>query len=439
MQDMIQLDLAHNWHPCSQMKDFEAFPPLLIKRAQGPYIELQDGRHILDAISSWWCKSLGHGHPVLKAALREQLEAFEHVMFGNTTHEHIALLSQKLARLTPHLDRVFYACDGSSAVEIALKMSLHAQQIQGQVRRTRFMGLENAYHGETALAMSVSDLGIYREPYAAILQDYPALKNIPYVASEQDPLWEDCAAIWPEIEAQLQPHAETLSALIVEPIVQGAAGMRIYSKDFLKRLRAWTAQHSIHLIADEIMTGFYRTGPALACDHAGIEADFVCLGKGLSGGFLPLSAVLTSSATYALFYDDFASGKSFLHSHTHSGNALAVSVALVAFDLMASLHQSQHIAKLAQALAKNMQAIADETSYLSEVRHIGVIAAANLRNPKNIPRVGRELAIQAIQAGVLLRPIGEALYWLPPLNLDLDGATDLKHRTTHALHAVFKA
>ena len=433
MLDIIRMDLAHNWHPCSQMKDFETFPPLCVKRAQGVYIELQDGCKILDAISSWWCKSLGHGHPLLKQAMIDQLDAFEHVMFGNTTHENIARLSQKLADLTPNLDRVFYACDGSSAVEIALKMSLHAHQIEGHLQRTQFMGLENAYHGETALCMSVSDLGVYRTPYTAILQDYPVLRGIPYVANKQDPLWEDCSQIWPEIEAQLEPYRDTLSALIVEPIVQGAAGMRIYSKDFLKRLRIWTQKNGIHLIADEIMTGFYRTGPALACDHAGITADFVCLGKGLTGGFLPLSVVLTSSKTYALFYDDYEKGKSFLHSHTHSGNSLAVSVALAAVEVMAELQQTQALQKLEASLATHMQAIAAETDQLTEVRHIGAIAAATLRNPQNIPRFGRRVAIAGLAAGVLLRPIGHALYWLPPLNIAHSELIDLKQKTKNAL------
>jgi adenosylmethionine-8-amino-7-oxononanoate aminotransferase len=436
MSQWIELDLAHNWHPCAQMKDFETFPPLVIRKAQGIYLELEGGRRVLDAISSWWCKSLGHGHPLLKQALLDQLEGFEHVMFGQTTYEHIARLSQKLTSLTPHLDRVFYACDGSSAVEIALKMSLHARQIQGQVRRTQFMGLENAYHGETALAMSVSDLGVYREPYTAILQNYPVLRNIPYVSNECDPLWSDCSSFWPEIERQLEVHRDTLSAIIVEPIVQGAAGMRVYSKDFLKRLRDWTQQAGIHLIADEIMTGFYRTGPALACEHAGIEADFVCLGKGLTGGVLPLSAVMTSNTIYALFYDDYATGKSFLHSHTHSGNALAVSVALVACEVMAQLHQSQVLPALAKQLALEMYDLAETTHHLTAVRHIGAVVAADLINPQQIPRLGRRVAMAGIAEGILLRPIGQALYWLPPLNMTPVEVTEMRLCTERALSVV---
>lgn len=433
MHDFIKIDLQHNWHPCAQMKDFETAPPLLIKRAKGAYIELQDGRILIDAISSWWCKSLGHGHPLLKAALKKQLDAFEHVMFGNTTHENIIKLSQKLAGLTANLDKVFYASDGSSSVEIALKMSLHAHQLQGQCQKTLFMGLENAYHGETALAMSVSDLGIYRQPYEAILHSYPVLKGLPYVSHRFDPLWEDCSAVWPALQSQLEDCKDHLSAVIVEPLVQGAAGMRIYAKDFLKRLRAWTSQNNVHLIADEIMTGFFRTGPFLACDHAGIEPDFICLGKGLTGGFLPLSALLTSRKIYNLFYDDYEKGKSFLHSHTHSGNALAVSVALATFEAMEQLNLSPRMAQLEHKLATLMHELAEETGRLTNVSYLGGIAAATLVNPDQKPRFGHFLGINAAKHGILLRPIGETLYWLPPLNIEDATLLEMKAKTGLAL------
>jgi adenosylmethionine-8-amino-7-oxononanoate aminotransferase len=312
-------------------------------------------------------------------------------------------------------------------------MSLHAHQIEGKTKRTQLMGLENAYHGETALTMSVSDLGVYRKPYEAILQGYPVLKGIPYVANQQDPLWSDCSAIWPAIEAQLAVHQETLSAIIVEPIVQGAAGMRIYAQDFLKRLRVWTQQNGVHLIADEIMTGCYRTGPALASEHAKIEADFVCLGKGLTGGFLPLSAVLTSSAIYALFYDDYEAGKSFLHSHTHSGNALSVSVALAAMEVMEHLSKAGQFKALEKNLSQSFQDLAAEVQCLVQVRNIGGIAAATLVNPNQISRLGRRVAMAGVEVGVLLRPIGNELYWLPPLNLLPDEVIDLQNKTRQAL------
>ena len=436
MKDILARDLYCNWHPCSQMKEYQEFPALVIKSAKGAYLELADGRRIIDALSSWWCKSLGHGHPRLKAALREQLDAFEQVMFAHTTYENAVLLSEMLGQLTPQLNKVFYASDGASAVEIALKMSIHARQIQGQSLRTQFMSLEHAYHGETMLTMSVSDLGIYREPYAALLQANPVLTGIPYVSGRADPLWSDCGSYWPAIEMQLEAAKEKLSAVIVEPIVQGAAGMRIYSQDFLRRLRHWTRSNGIHLIADEIMTGLGRTGLPLASDHAGIEPDFLCLGKGLTGGFLPLSAVLTSDSIYQLFYADYDSGKSFLHSHTHSGNALAVSVARACLMVL----QEESIYQKAQALEttmlKSMQVIRDETDLLTDVRAIGGIVAAELKNPQKIKRIGLHFFKEASKRGALVRPIGQTLYWLPPLNVEPEVLEDLKEITQQTVLAL---
>src|SRR3989338_8937559 len=257
---LITRDLNHIWHPCSQMKDYEQFPPLVISRAYDCYFELADGTKIIDAVSSWWCKSLGHGHPEIKTALFKQAERYEHVLGVNTCQDVLVELSEQLCQLCPNLNKVFYASEGSSAVEVAIKMSIHARNIQGEKQRNKLMSLQNAYHGETGLAMSVSDLGLYRDAYKTLLLPTLVLKNIPYVTSRDDPLWQDCSLFWPQIEQQLNQHTDELSAIIIEPIVQGAAGMLIYSQDFLRRLRIWTKENNVHLIADEIMTGFGRTG-----------------------------------------------------------------------------------------------------------------------------------------------------------------------------------
>jgi adenosylmethionine-8-amino-7-oxononanoate aminotransferase len=431
---MLARNLNHNWHPCSQMKDHAEFPPLFINNAKGAYLELEDGRKIIDAISSWWCKSLGHGHPRIKQAIHEQLERFEHVMFGNTTHENIILLSERLSQLTSnYLNKVLYASDGSCAVEIALKIALHARQILGQSHKNKFMCLENAYHGETALAMSVSDLGIYREPYEAILIESPVLKGIPYVSGKSDPLWSNCSEYWPAIESQLNQHEKNLTAIILEPIIQGAAGMKIYSQDFLRRLRVWTTQHDIYLIADEIMTGIGRTGLNLACDHAEITPDFLCLGKALTAGFLPLSAVLTSEKIYSLFYDDYENGKSFLHSHTHTGNALAVSAALAMFEVMDQEKIVEHVQNMESDLICSMQSVMESTGALKNLRGLGGVVAADLINSKNIKRAGYEFSKAAIQEGALMRAIGDSIYWLLPLNTDEAVLQDLKKITERAI------
>ena len=282
-QDIRIHDAQFVWHPCSQMKDYELFKPLVIASANGSYLELSDGKKIIDAISSWWCKSLGHNHPALKQALLHQLERFEHVIFANTTNHLITRLSEKLAQLMPHLSKVFYASDGSSAVEIALKMSLHARVNEGNFKRTRFLALKNAYHGETLATLSVSDLGIYRTPYESALFKTPFIEA-PYVANTDDPVWNDARSFWIEAEKNLEHYCDTATALIIEPIVQGAAGMKIISKDFLERLADWAKAHDIHIIADEIMTGIGRTGKMLACEHTNIQPDFVCVSKGLTFG-----------------------------------------------------------------------------------------------------------------------------------------------------------
>lgn len=429
---LIDRDLQHIWHPCSQMKDYETFKPLEIIGAQGAYLHLADGRRVIDAISSWWCKSLGHSHPRLKQALLQQAEKFEHVLLANTTNETIVALSEKLARLTNTLNKVSYASDGSCAVEMALKMSLHARSIQDEHQRTRFVALENAYHGETAGAMSVSDLALYRAPYKKLLFDTMFIHSIPYVSDSADPLWQDCSDHWQRIEAQLLPYCHEITAIIIEPIVQGAGGMKIYSQDFLRRLRQFTKQHGIHLIADEIMTGFGRTGTMLACEHANIEPDFLCLSKGLTAGWLPLSAMLTSTEMYNLFYDDYSLGNSFLHSHTHTGNALAASVALEVLTIVEEECICARANQIGHIMQQNMHEIMSETKKLKNIRSIGAIVAADLICD-DTKRAGYEVYQRAIHQGALLRPLGNTIYWLPPLNSNEDTLTELKNITCAAL------
>ncbi len=434
---LLALDLNHFWHPCSQMKDYEQCPPVLIQRAEGAYLECQDGTQLIDAISSWWCKSLGHGHPRLKNALLTQLAAYEHVIAANTCQAPSARLAAALAQLCAPLNKVFFASEGSSAVEIALKMSLQAHLHEGKTQRTQFMALENAYHGETALAMSVSDLGLYRQPYQHILTPTHRLQHLPYVNTTHDPVWQDCSAYWPTIEKQLNAVSTTLSAIIVEPIVQGAGGMRIYSQDFLRRLRAWTDEHGVHLIADEIMTGLGRTGRMLACQHANITPDFICLSKNLTSGFLPLSAVVTRDEIYNLFYDDYEHGKNFLHSHTFSGHALACSVALETLKILsepATQARCQHNTLL---MADLMHATAKETQLLENVRHIGMIAAADLKLAPHQAslRMGYQVYQHALKEGALLRPLGNTIYWLPPFICEDHTLQDLKRITISSLRS----
>lgn len=416
------------------MKDYESFKPLVVKCAYGSYLELTDGKKIIDAVSSWWCKSLGHNHPALKKALNTQLEQFEHVILANTTNETIVKLSQQLAALTPHLKKVMYASDGSCAVEMALKMSLHYRVIQGEQKRTQFLALKNGYHGETLGALSVSDVGLYRAPYEAMLFT-PHFIAPPYVANENDPLWHDATEQWAKIETSLVPYRESVTAIIIEPIVQGAGGMKIYSPDFLMRLTRWANNHNIHIIADEIMTGIGRTGKMFAYEHANIQPDFLCLSKGLTSGWLPLSAVLTTNKIYDAFYDDYETGKAFLHSHTYSGNALAASVAVATLNIIQQEKLCTRAQKLQTTLMQSLQEVAQQTGQLHNLRGIGAMVAADLLE-NGIKRLGYRVYQEAVKRGALLRPLGNTIYWLPPLNIQQETLAALQDITTHAINSV---
>ena len=443
MSDLISRDLAHIWHPCSQMKDYEGFPPVEVTGAEGSCLRLRDGSRLIDASSSWWCKSLGHGHPRLRAALARQAAQFEHVISANTANETLVGLSEKLAALCPPLDKVFYGGDGSTAVEIALKMALHAQRIKspgGQTKRTKFIALENGYHGESGLALAVSDLGIYREPYTGVLPDPVILRGLPYVSSPADPLWDDCDSLgenaWPALEAQLDIHARTAAALIVEPVLQGAGGMRVYSPDLLRRLRAWTRAHGVYLIVDEILTGFWRTGKMLALDHAGIVPDLLCLSKGLTAGWLPFSATLVHPELYALFYADYGHGRDFLHSNTYSGNALGAAVASEALSIYAEPGFGESVASLSARLSASWKRVAEATGALANVRGVGAVVAADLKT--DAPRTGFRVFQEAVKRGALLRPLGNTLYWLPPLNTDEACVAELEAITIASIQAVLR-
>ncbi len=429
------IDHCNLWHPCSQMKDYETFKPLVVNRAYDSYIELSNGKNIIDAISSWWCKSLGHNHPTLKKALISQLERFEHVILANTTNDLIVRLSQELTHLAPHLNKVFYASDGASAIEIALKMSLHSRVIQGNHKRKRFIALKNGYHGESIGALSVSDIGVCRDPYSSLLFS-PHLIDAPYVSGPDDAIWDYATAHWLKVEASLEPFRETATAIILEPILQGAGGMKVYSQDFLTKLANWAKENDIHLIADEVMTGIGRTGKMLACEHANIKPDFVCLGKGLTSGWMPMSAVITTNEVYNIFYDDYETGHTFLHSNTFAGNALAASVALATLSIIKQDALDNRANQLQQMMMQNLRSVAEKTQKIHNLRGIGAMVAADLMTDDKHQRLGYHVYHEAVKRGALLRPIGNTIYWLPPLTITESTLTDLKDITIEAINAV---
>nr|MBA3710479.1 adenosylmethionine--8-amino-7-oxononanoate transaminase [Planctomycetota bacterium] len=381
-------DLAVLWHPCGQMRDYRDFPPLEVVGAHGCRLRLADGREILDAISSWWCKSLGHGHPRLRAALVAQAERFEHVILANTTNEPIVRLSERLCALANvaspatagarRLGKVFYADNGSTAVEVALKLALQAHAQSGRAGRTGFAALANGYHGETVGALSVGDCGAYKDTFAPLLFPCVMLGPLPYRSGAADPRWQDASHEWPAIEGQLEAAADGLAAIIYEPILQGAGGMRVYSPDLLRRLRAWADAHGVYLIADEIAAGFGRCGAMLAGELAGVTPDIAVVSKGLTGGFLPLAAVITTDAVYDAFVSD-QPGRAFLHSNTYAGSALAVAVANAVLDVFADEGVLAAVAASGLGLRGGLEDIARTRPQLRDVRGIGMVAAVDLR------------------------------------------------------------
>ena len=422
------------WYPCTQMQDHEAMPPMPVVGAKGPYLELADGRKIIDVISSWWTKPFGHGQPQIKVALEAQLAKFEHVLLPGTSSEVVENVAHRLAQITAPLDKTFFASDGCCAVEIAMKMSLHVRMVQGENKRTRFLALENSYHGETLGALAVSDCDRFRQAYEPLLAPVTFLKGIPYVSGIDDPLWHDCAEAWQACQPQLEGVADDLTAIIIEPIMQGAGGMLIYSADFLKRLAAWAKAKGIHLICDEIASGFGRTGQMLAYQHSGIAPDFVCLSKAITGGYLPMSVTQTSSEIYdALYGHPFH--RSFLHSNTFAGNPLAAACADAALQLLVEGRYDDKAAQMQSRMMCYLQEVADNTGQLTNLRGIGAMVAADLQSEAG-ERRGWAVYQEALKRGLLLRPLGNTLYWFPPIGLSSVVLHSIAEKTTAAINAV---
>jgi adenosylmethionine-8-amino-7-oxononanoate aminotransferase len=393
-----------------------------IVRGEGAWLIDADGRRYLDGISSWWTNIFGHANPRIAAALADQASTLEHVIFAGFTHEPAIELAEKLVAITPAgLDKVFFADNGSSAVEVALKMSFHYWLNQGHGEKTRFIALSGSYHGETLGALSVSDVALYRKTYAPLLLT-PFLTPSPdaYEGEPGESPQQTAARRLRDLRTLLEDHAHETCAVIVEPLVQCAGGMRMYHPDYLLGLRALCDEFSVHFIADEIAVGFGRTGSLFACEQAGVSPDFMCLSKGLTAGFLPLSVVLTSNDIYDAFYAEYNAGKAFLHSHSYTGNPLACRVAL---ETLAIFHDEPVLERnrgLAAHLAHRLEPLR-EHPHVADVRQTGMIAAVELvadkatRQPfESKERRGMRVYLHGLQQGVLLRPLGNVVYFMPP-------------------------
>jgi len=422
MTDISTRDLAVVWHPCTQMKDHESLPMIAIRRGEGAWLEDFSGKRYLDAVSSWWVNLFGHANPRINSALTEQLSSLEHVIFAGFTHEPAVLLAERLVALAPPgLTRCFFADNGSAAVEVALKMSFQYWHNRGATRKSRFVTLANSYHGETLGALSVGNVDLYKAIYKPLLLDVLVAPSPDCYFREPGESWEDHSRRrFEAMERLLAEHADEVAAVIVEPLVQCAGGMRMYHPVYLRLLRDACDRYGVHLIADEIAVGFGRTGTMFACEQAAITPDFLCLSKGLTGGYLPLSAVLTNEHVYAAFYDDYAKLTAFLHSHSYTGNPLACRAALATLDIFASDDPIASNRRKAERLGSRARELAAHP-HVTDVRQTGMIVAVEFARDKRTrepydwqERRGLRVYRHALATGVLLRPVGNVIYFMPP-------------------------
>lgn len=417
--DDKKIHLHHDqavWHPCTQMKHHETFPPILITRGEGVWLYDATGKRYLDTISSWWVNLFGHCNPRINAAIIDQLGKLEHTMLAGLAHEPVIALSERLSAITPgDLSHCFYAGDGSSANEIALKMSFHYWQQIGLPDKTQFVSLQNGYHGETLGVLSVTDIPLFRQTYAPLLRPAHPVPTPDWrfaadgVTPEEHAL--QAAVVLEEYVAQHHAH---ISALILESLVQGASGMGMFHPVYLRRAREICDVYQIHLIADEIAVGFGRTGTLFACEQADIAPDFMTLAKGLSGGYLPLSVVITNNTVYEAFYCNETS-RAFLHSHSHSGNALACRAALACLDIIEQDNVIANNRDKADFLNQCLLPVRAHSS-VKNFRHCGMIWAFEVENPReDFVRWFRQ---KGLEQQLLIRPLGNSVYLMPPYSIN---------------------
>jgi len=432
-RNLTERTLASVWHPCTQMKTHEAVPPLAVARGEGAWLIDTEGNRFLDGISSWWVNLFGHCNPRINAALKDQLDRLDHVILAGFTHEPVVALSERLSAKTGGtLGHCFYASDGSSAVEIALKMSMHYWRNHGHTAKNRFVTVAGGYHGETVGALAVSDVALFRDAYAPLLRDSIIVPSPDWRNGEQGASPADCAIRAADaLEHYFEEHAASIAAVIVEPRVQCANHMAMHDPEYLRRLRAACDRHDVHLIADEIAVGFGRTGTFFAHESAGITPDLMTLSKGISGGYLPLSVVLCRDQIYRGFYsDDITRG--FLHSHSYTGNALACRAALAVLDifeqgdvLAANRQRAQRILNAAQVFSEHPR--------VRHLRQTGMITAFDVDTDD--PTFARRFHLAALKENILLRPIGNTVYFMPPYVLNDADIDHLVSGAERALHA----
>jgi len=404
MDKWLKKDLKYNWHPYTRISQSCQFPPILIEKARGAKLYDVKGKFYYDTISSWWCNIHGHNHPKIKAAIKKQLDSLEHVLFAGITHKPAILLAEKLVCLAPgNLSRVFFSDNGSTAVEIALKMSFQYWQNNGEKKRKRFIALDYGYHGDTVGAMSVSGIGLFNKVFLPLL--FPAFKvPSPYcyrcpIGKKRNSCDIDCII---PLEQLLKEKSRQICGIILEPMVMAAGGMIVYPKEYLQKAAGLAKKFNVHLIVDEVATGFGRTGKMFASEIAGIKPDFICLSKGITSGYLPLAATLTTDKVYKAF-------EIFYHGHTYTANPVACSAALASLKIFAEEKTLARVKKIIPFFHRGLEKFRS-LPLVGDLRYIGLIGALELTKDG----LGLEVYKRGLEKNLILRPLGNVIYlWLP--------------------------
>ncbi|MDI9244532.1 adenosylmethionine--8-amino-7-oxononanoate transaminase [Marinobacter sp. CHS3-4] len=420
--DLIARDIKSVWHPCTQMKDYETLGPVPVKRGSGVWLEDFDGNRYIDAVSSWWVNLFGHANPRINDAIQKQIGELEHVIMAGFTHEPVVNLSERLIQVTPDgLSKCFYADNGSSAVECALKMSYHYWKNHGKPSKKNFVNLSNSYHGETLGALALGDVPLYKDTYAPLLMEVITAPSPDAYNKEPGETDEDYALRQFEVmERILADKHDEICAVVTEPLIQCAGGMRMHHPIYHTKLREACDRYGVHLIADEIAVGFGRTGTLFASEQSNISPDFMCLSKGLTAGYLPLSVVVTTDDVYDAFYDDYETLKAFLHSHSYTGNPIGCAVALATLDIFRDDNVIENNKRLSQVMGESVAHLVDHPN-VGDVRQCGMTLAIEMVRNKATKepfpfaeRRGMRVFKHALTREALLRPLGNVSYFMPP-------------------------
>ncbi len=440
-EELIRKDLKYIWHPYTQMKDCEELPPIPIARAEGMKLFGYDGNFYYDTISSWWCNVHGHNHPVIKEAIKTQIDSLEHVLFAGFTHAPAVGLAERLVGMTPgSLTKVFFSDNGSTAVEVAMKMSLQYWHNIGKGYRNKFLSLDMAYHGDTVATMNISGVDLFNKKFKPLF--FGSFKA-PAPYCYRCPLGKEGGSCSLEclkaVDDILEENSGDIAAVTVEPLLMAAGGMIVYPVEYLKGLRELCSKYDVHLIADEVATGFGRTGKMFACEHAGIEPDFMCLSKGITSGYLPIGATLTTDKVFNAFYDDHEKLKTFYHGHTYTANPIACAAAIASIDLFEKENTLDRVGRINERLAVFLEEMSD-LSIVGDTRSIGVVGAMELvknratKEPFGMnERIGIEVYKLGLENGLLLRPLGNIIYFFLPLCAKPEELEQIFHRASKVM------